>query len=250
MNLNPNVSRRTRSIIGVAVIVVFLIGLTAWYLLRPSSSSTAPTATSTPAVVTTTGHGSAPSSAPGASGSVAKPTKDNASGYTTQTNGAVETITSTAAGVSFTAPLNSTIAVKSGVLSVQPPQSTKNETILMQKTTGAYFDPLPFIRSAVGGTQLSFEAVYNSSNSADYNPGNVLNPGHIYKIRNLTVDDVPGVYLHITTVATGETPARDYYLTWVHTGTENWYIVRTSPGLTPASQTALDSIVGSLSLLR
>lgn len=247
--MNLNVSRRTQSIIAIAAVVLLLIGLLAWYILRPSQTGQTPTASTTPSGATSTQ--SAPSYTGGGVSTTAKPkTKDNISGYTVATSGKTERITSTIAGVSFTTSINSDIAVVGGVLTVRPAESAKNETVAMRKTTGGFPSDFTFIRKAVDGTQLTFDAVRNSSDSSDYNPGNNLNPGHIYKIGNRFVDDIPAVYLHITTTATDNAPAEDYYLLWVHTGIENWYIVRSAPGLTAVSQTALDTIIGSLSLIR
>lgn len=245
--MNLNLSRRNQSIIAVVLVVLALIGLASWYILRPRASAPSPTASSTP----TTTSGTAPAQgAAGGTAASAKPAPKNGSGYSILTNGKQETITSALAGASVTAPINSDVSVENGALMVRPADSAKNELVSIQKTTGAFSDDLAFIRTALNGTQTGFDAVYNSGNSAEYNPGNNLNPGHIYKIGNRLVDDVPAVYLRITANAEDTAPAQDFYLLWVHTGITNWYVVRTAQGLTPQSQAELDGVIGSLSLIR
>jgi hypothetical protein len=156
-------------------------------------------------------------------------------------------ITSPIAGVSLVAPINTEVAVNGGILSVMPPESTKGEHLLIQKTTSAFPDALPFVRSLLDGTQHGFDAVHNASDSKEFNPGNVISVAHITKIHNLTVDGVAAVEFHVTTT---DSAARDFYLTWVHSGITNWYVVRTAQGVTPLAKASLDTITNSIRLVR
>jgi len=171
------------------------------------------------------------------------------SGYTVDVHGKTESITSTAAGVVIDAPVNSLISQANTVLSVTPPQSTQGEMIQIQKTATGFGDALAGVRNALNGTQNGFDAIRTLEDTKEYNPGNVVQASHIVKIHNVTVAGVSAVYVRVTNSVSGATPARDFYVTWVHTGTTNWYIVRTNAGITAGASSALDAMVTSIKLL-
>jgi hypothetical protein len=99
--------------------------------------------------------------------------------------------------------------------------------------------------ASVNGGVLSI--THSANDSKEFNPGNVVNVAHIVKMNNLSVDGVAAIKFHITTT---DSAARDFYLTWVHSGITNWYIVRTADGATPLAKASLDTITNSIHLVR
>ncbi|MDB5189155.1 MAG: hypothetical protein JWL82_112 [Parcubacteria group bacterium] len=241
-----NFSKRLKLLLTILVIVA--IGAVVFYtyfwnslplgtVLFPNSQNANPTLNGTPATgpSKTTGN---------------KPTTPRAgAGYVIQTSGKSLIVTSTAAGVTVTVPLNTVITQANAVLSLVPPESKSGEGFKIQKTEASFNDPLPGIASALSGKQSAFDALRSTEDSQEFNPNNVVAPSHITKLKNLTVDGHPAVQVHVTTTATAGQAARDFYLTWVREGITNWYIVRTAQGLTPEAKSALDLIFTSIKLL-
>lgn len=173
-----------------------------------------------------------------------------ATGYSIQIHGATETITSVAAGASIDAPVNSAVSQERSVLSVRPPEATQGETIRLQKSTDSYGNTAMQIPSIVNGLQTGFDALRSAGDNREFNPANVAGPAHVHKMRNLTVSGYPAVQVHITTTAGSTGGAQDFYLTWVRSGSTNWYITRTAEGHTAAAKTALDIMFNSIVLTR
>lgn len=240
-----DIKNRTNWIIGAAIVLV--VGVAVYFAIKLSPPSAPPfnfTATSTPSV---NGPAGSPSGTkPSSSSTVVK----KSLGYTIQVHGTTETIISNGAGVTIEVPVNTTVSQTNAVLSVTPPQSGNGESLKLQKTVAAFSDPLARVASLMNGTANGFNALRTANDNTEFNPGSVVSAAHVVKLRNLTVDGVAAVQVHITETALGSTPARDFYLTWVHSGITNWYIVRTSAGLTPAAASALDTAFSSIHLLR
>lgn len=239
-----NFTNRTKISLAVLVVVALAVSLYLAYFFNPGFTSVPffGHATSTSNGTATNGTGKP------VAGTGTTPPKDTAAaGYTLTTNGTLQIVSSPIAGVALVVPLNTDISVASGVLSIQPPESTKGEKLLIHKTTGGYTDALPLVRTSLDGTQNAFDVLHNAKDSSEFNPGNVTNLAHITKLGNRTIDDVAAVSLRITTT---EASPRDFYVIWVHSGISNWYITRTAQGLTPAAKSSLDTIVSSIRLIR
>ena len=178
----------------------------------------------------------------------ATPPKKN-SGYSVDVHGKTETITSTGAGVTIEAPINTSISQTNAILTVTPPESGKGESLSFQKSSGAYPDGDSTVASSMNGTQLAFDALRTTLDDKEYNPNNGVHLAHITKLRTLSVDNHPAVTVHVAITASAGAPARDFYVTWVRSGITNWYIVRSAQGLTAPAKSALDSIFTSVKLL-